>query len=126
MFTKRVGFLTATVVVASLLVSALGAPGTPAGAQAPINPADFQTSITNPLYPISLLGPKVFKGRETDPDTKAVFTTRLESQVLNRTETLLGVTLTVLEEKSYKNDQLIETALDYFAQHRDGAPVIPS
>lgn len=85
------------------------------------DPADFQLAITNPLFPISITGPKLFTGTETDADTGEVIETRLESRVIEQTETLLGVRLTVLEEKAYADGELIEMALDYFAQHRDGS-----
>ncbi|TMF03688.1 MAG: hypothetical protein E6I38_13620, partial [Chloroflexi bacterium] len=32
-------------------------------ASAALNPADFSTNITNPLFPLSTLGPKVFEGQ---------------------------------------------------------------
>lgn len=85
-----------------------------------IDPAAFHASITNPLFPISLTGPRVFAGAETDPDTGDIIETRLESRILDRTEMLLGVTLVVLEEKAYQDGELVERALDYFAQHDDG------
>ena len=92
----------------------------PAGAQQSINPADFQPVITHPLFPLSLTGPKVFAGEETDESGKAI-TTRLESHLLASTEVVMGVTVAVLEETAYKDGQLVERALDYFAQHRDGS-----
>jgi hypothetical protein len=33
----------------------------------------------------------------------------------------MGVTVTVLEEKEYEDGELVERALDYFAQHKDGS-----
>ena len=69
MISRRVQFLIATLIAGSVIVTAAGAPSTPVRAQAAIDPADFQTAITNPLYPISLIGPKVFKGQETDGRT---------------------------------------------------------
>jgi hypothetical protein len=85
-----------------------------------INPSDFSTNITNPFFPLSSLGPKVFEGEEIDPDTSEVITTRLESRVLPTTTTIAGVEVLILEEKAYANGELIEVALDYFAQHTDG------
>ncbi len=111
------------ITIAALVATAavIGAPGGASARGAAVDPADFQPAITNPLFPISLTGPKVFAGAETDPDTGETIETRLESRVLAQTETLIGVTLTVLEEKAYADGELIETALDYFAQHRDGS-----
>lgn len=85
-----------------------------------INPADFQVTVDHPLFPLSSLKPKVFEGEERDPDTDEVIETRLESTVLPETDVVAGVEVTVLQEKDYENGELVESTLDYFAQHRDG------
>lgn len=108
--------IAATLVIAGALAQTVS----PAAAQAP-NPADYSTTITHPLFPLSSLGPKMFDGEETDADTGKTVKTRLESRVLPQTTVVAGVTVVVLEEKAYKNGELIELALDYFAQHRDGS-----
>ena len=99
------------------MASAGGNSGTSALA---INPSDFSANITNPFFPLSTLGPKVLEGEEVDPDTAEVITTRLESRVLPDTSSVAGVEVLVLEEKDYANGELIEVALDFFAQHSDG------
>jgi hypothetical protein len=86
-----------------------------------INPADFQATIDNPFYPLSSLGPRVFEGEEADPDTGEIVKTRLESTVLPETDVVAGVEVTVLEEKNYEDGELVESTLDYFAQHKDGS-----
>jgi len=85
-----------------------------------INPADFQVKIDNPLFPLSSLGPTVFEGEENDPDTGALVKKRVESTVLPTTDTVAGVEVTVVNEKDYENGELVESTLDYFAQHRNG------
>jgi hypothetical protein len=101
------------------LVVAISAPATaPATAQQAIVPSDFSSTITNPLFPLSLVGPKVILGKEEDGDD--VIETRLESRLLPRTEVIAGVTVAVWEERAYEDGELVEVALDYFAQHRDG------
>jgi hypothetical protein len=89
-------------------------------ATAAINPADFQTKIDNSLFPLSSLAPRVYEGEERDPDTNALIKTRVESTVLPTTDTVDGVEVTVLNEKDYQNGELVESTLDYFAQHRNG------
>jgi hypothetical protein len=84
------------------------------------NPADFSTTIDNPLYPLSSFDTKIFEGQETDPETGEVVDTALVSTVLPRTSRVAGVEVLVLEERAYEDGELIERALDYFAQHRDG------
>jgi hypothetical protein len=89
-------------------------------AQQPVDPSEFSPVITNPLFPLSLLGPKVFVGEDTDPDTDETVEERLESRVLPETTVVAGVTVLILEEKAYVDGELVEVALDYFAQHTDG------
>jgi hypothetical protein len=93
---------------------------TPASAQGAINPADFSPVITNRLFPLSSLGPKVLVGKTTDPDTDQTVEERLESRVLPDTAVVDGVTVLVLEEKAYVDGELVEVALDHFAQHKNG------
>src|SRR2546425_2908596 len=109
--------LTVSAVVLAPGSSSAGANET--ASAAPI-PAVFSTNITNPLFPLSTLGPKVFEGQDTDPDTGEVVDARLESAVLGKTRKVAGVEVLVLQEKVFANDELIERALDFFAQHEDG------
>ncbi|MDO8614281.1 MAG: hypothetical protein Q7T33_00910 [Dehalococcoidia bacterium] len=103
------------------LLAACGGGGGSVQPTPSLSPADFQTTIDNPLFPLSSLQPKVFEGEENDPDTGETIKTRLESTVLPDTDVLAGVEVVVLEEKDYENGELIESTLDYFAQHRDGS-----
>ncbi|HEY8173287.1 MAG TPA: hypothetical protein VIH21_09360, partial [Dehalococcoidia bacterium] len=89
--------------------------------EAAIVPADFSATITNPLLPLSSLGPKVFEGIEVDQDTNEKVAARLESRVLPDRTVVAGVTVTVLEERVFADGELIEVALDHFAQHKDGS-----
>jgi len=86
-----------------------------------IDPADFQAKVDNPFFPLASLGPKVFEGEETNPETGESIETRVESTVLPETDVVAGVEVTVLQEKDYENGELVESTLDYFAQHRDGS-----
>jgi hypothetical protein len=110
-----------------ITLALLGAPAlgiamllsTSATASEDINPADFSPAITNPYFPLSTLGAKVLEGEETNEHGDVV-ETRLESSVLDRIEVVAGVTVTVLEERAYEDGELVEVALDYFAQHKNG------
>ena len=106
-----------------LILAACGGGGEDVAQTTPaaINPADFQATIDNPMFPLSSLGPKVFEGEEPDPDTGELIQTRLESTVLADTDTVAGVEVLVLEEKDYENGEIVERTLDYFAQHKDGS-----
>jgi len=106
----------ATLILAPEITSAGGNGGGPGK----LDPADFSTTIDNPLFPLSNLETKVFEGEETDPDTGQVVTVSLISTVLPRSAHVAGIDVLVLEESAYEDGELIERALDFFAQHRDG------
>ena len=115
-------YVAALALVAILLTACGGGDGGGESTPAPaLNPADFEAVVDNPLFPLSSLGPKVFEGEEPDPDTGETLETRLESRGLPETDTVAGVEVLVLEEKDYEDGELIESTLDYFAQHKDGS-----
>ena len=116
---NRYAVLLASLALGLVLFAACGDGGAKETALT-INPADFQTRVDHPLFPLSSLKPKVFEGEERDPDTGEVIKTRLESTVLTQTEVVAGVEVTVLQERDYEDGELVESTLDYFAQHRDG------
>lgn len=125
---KHIATLTGIAVLALAALAACGGDDDDAGASATatpggatINPADFSATIDNPYFPLSNVTSKVFEGETTDPDTGETVPTRLESNVLTETETVAGVEVLVLQEKAYEDGELIEDALDYFAQHTDGS-----
>jgi hypothetical protein len=86
-----------------------------------VNPADFSTTIDNPLFPLSLVESKTFTGEETDPDTGATIVINFTSNVTGATQTVGGVETVVLVEEAYEDGELVERAFDYFAQHSDGS-----
>lgn len=93
--------------------------GTPVAIEQP--PAsDFSTNITNPLFPLSLVGSKALTGEETDPDTGETYEKRLESHMRKETAVYDGVTVATWEERAFEDGQLVEVALDYFAQDSAG------
>ncbi len=85
-----------------------------------LDAADFQALVDNPIFPLSSGGTAVYEGEETDPDTGEVITLRVESTVLPETDVIAGIEVTVVEVKDYENGELVESTLDYYAQHVDG------
>lgn len=88
---------------------------------ATVNRADFTARVDHPLFSLASVRSQTFEGTERDPETGEVIKTRMEKHVLDQTETVAGVEVTVLEVKEYEGDDLVERTLDYFAQHRDGS-----
>ena len=101
----------------------LAACGDGDGKQTPtptLNPADFQAGVDNPFFPLSSLGLTVFEGEEPDPDTGETLQVRIEAKVLPDTDIVAGIEVTVVEDKAFENGELVESTLDYYAQHKDG------
>jgi hypothetical protein len=119
---KRIVLLACSATVALAVGACGGDPSESTPTPVPtLNPADFSATIDNPLFPLSSLGPKVFEGDETDPDTGETVHARIEHTVLPETVTVAGIEVTVLQDKEYADGEIIEIALDHFAQHRDGS-----
>jgi hypothetical protein len=118
---REIMFLAALTIAAVAVAAACGGGDDEAGpAPAPtLNPADFSTTIDNPLFPLSPGSVRVFEGEEVeDGETVRV---RIEHKILDETVVIGGVEALVLEDREYQNGELVEVALDYFAQHRDGS-----
>ena len=110
MVARMIGaFGVAAAVAAAVWLAPSQAPG--ADAQEPIDPADFSAVITNPLFPLSLVGPKVFEGEETDPDTDETIELRLESRLLPETTVVAGVTVAVLSTVVVRADVVVVVAV---------------
>jgi len=98
----------------------------PAAAAAPatseaINPADFSAQVDNPLFPASSFGTLELSGTERDAKTGKTVDVREVTRRLDKSDTIAGVPVVILEVKEYEDDQLVELTEDYFAQHRDGS-----
>lgn len=118
---NHVALLVGGSLVGAVLFLGCGGGGAPKGASPTVDHRDFGVKIDNPLLPLSSLNMKLFEGEERDPDTGQVVKTRLESRLLPRVDRVAGVPVIVIEDKAYQNGELIESTLDYFAQHRDGS-----
>jgi len=119
---KRLGFVVGALMLAALVLAACGGgDGGPGQTASSINPADFQAKVDNRFYPLTSPTARVYEGEERDPDTGKVIKTRVKENVLAKTDTLAGVSVSVLEVKAYKDRELVESTLDYFAQHKDGS-----
>jgi hypothetical protein len=98
--------------------AASGASGSSGDTEA-INPADFSPAITHPLLPLSAARTTEFAGRQKKDDGGTT-EIRVVSKLLDKTDTIAGVTVAVVEVTEHKDGQLHELTEDYYAQHRDG------
>ena len=96
-----------------------GDDGQSSAAPATINPADFSSTVTHPLFPVSSVRNTEYAGHKRKGDG-ATSEMRVVSRLLDKTDTIAGVTVAVVEVTEYENGGLLELTEDYFAQHRDG------
>jgi hypothetical protein len=102
----------------ALLTSPAFGQGSPRLADAPynptINPADFTHVVTNKYYPRNP-GMKATYGKNTSKGAE-----RIEVEVTGETKSVMGVTLLVVREREWVNEQLVEDTKDWIAQDKDG------
>jgi hypothetical protein len=111
---------------ASLMAGMVGCSGDNDGGEPPtpattIDPAQFSTAIDHPLFPLNSYARLVYEGEETDPDTGETIATRVEMTILPETKTVAGVEVLVVQDQAFEDGELVESTLDYFAQHKDGS-----
>jgi hypothetical protein len=79
-----------------------------------IDPADYQSAVDNPLFPLTPGTELVYEGEEDGAEL------RVEWKVLEETKTVADVEATVVEVKEYEDGELVEATEDYYAQGEDG------
>ncbi len=123
---KRILFTSLLLAVAAVACNGDGDTGSEAasgpglsGDTEAINPPDFSSTITHSLLPLSAVRTTEFAGRQKKDDggTSEV---RVVSRLLDKTDTIAGVTVAVVEVTEHKDGQFHELTEDYYAQHRDG------
>jgi hypothetical protein len=97
---------------------ATAADGTPG--ESSIDPADFQVTVDNPMFPLVPGAEHVLEGSETDAETGETVELRVEETVLDEDYEVAGVGVTVVLVREYENGDLVEETRDYYAQHVDG------
>jgi hypothetical protein len=79
-----------------------------------IIPANFDNSVNNPFLPFIPGSTFTMMGESEDGVEKT------EIQVLSETKIILGVVCTVVRDRVYIDNQLIEDTFDWYAQDKDG------
>jgi len=80
-----------------------------------INPEDFVEEIDNTYFPLIPGTTFVYDGEGEDGEA-----IRNEVSVTQDTREVMGVTTTVVLDKEWEDDELIEETLDWYAQDKDG------
>ena len=105
-------FLTRAAVVAGLAAAAPLAIAQDYNPQ--INPADFSTTITNPLFNLPVGKKLVYEAKTEDGEERIVI------EITGATKTVMGVETLVYHDRVFLNGQLIEDTRDYLAQDKEG------
>jgi hypothetical protein len=79
-----------------------------------VDPADFQAMVDNRFFPLVPGTKLVYEGSEGDAEI------RVEATVLDETEEVAGIGVTVVEVKDFEDGELVESTRDFYAQHKDG------
>jgi hypothetical protein len=104
-------------VAASASLGGGAATGTAPGGP-PLAPAQFSTTVDNPLFPASTMRFKSMRGTERDAESGRLIRIRVETRVLRRTVRVAGVPVLVVQDRDFEDGRLVERTLDYFAQDR--------
>jgi hypothetical protein len=75
-----------------------------------LDPAGFAPAVDNPWYPLVPGTTKVFEGDRE----------RVEIEVLAETRQVMGITATVVLDRTYEDGELVEETYDWFAQDAAG------
>jgi hypothetical protein len=87
----------------------------------PIQPGAYTKAIDNPYFPIGTMRTLEYAGEERDADTGEAVATANTISVLTDARTVAGVEVLVVKDEAFAEGELMESTLDYFAQHEDGA-----
>ncbi len=79
-----------------------------------IDPADFTDIVDNSFSPFTVGSTFTYIGEKEEG------TERIEIEVLDETKIILGIKCTVVRDRAFLNEMIIEDTFDWFAQDKDG------
>lgn len=103
----------------ALLASACGSDGT-TPPDLGVEASALTPRVDHPYVAFAAVPRAVYEGEEVDPETGETLGLRVESTVRDRTATVAGVEVTVVEVLDHEDGELVEETEDYYAQHRSG------
>jgi hypothetical protein len=87
-------------------------------ASRPADASRFSAQVDHPLVPLASVPVTIFEGIERGFFARSEV--RVKSRVLERTVRVAEVPVAVVDVKEYKDGQLVEHTLDYYAQDKEG------
>lgn len=85
-----------------------------------VDRTELSSTVNHPYVALSGLKRAVFLGKERDPDTGKSFKVRIEVTVRDAAQSVAGVNATVVDVAEYADDEVVEKARDFYAQHASG------
>jgi hypothetical protein len=85
----------------------------------PPDASRFSAQVDHPLVPLASVPLTIFEGTERN-FLLVRSEVRVESRVIERTDRVAEVPVAVVDVKEYKDGQLVEHTLDYYAQDKEG------
>ena len=113
LLTKEIRGIFAILILFAGIGTIVGSGGSDNG-NAGINPADFVTGVNNPFFTLTPGTTFVYEGDDAGE------TERIVVEVTGQRKTVLGVACTVVRDRVYVDDELVEDTLDWYAQDKQG------
>jgi len=111
----------ALMLLAFVITSPSAGQDTTPGPDIGVDRAALSPVVSNPHVALSTLKRAVYTGKERDADTGKASRIRIEITVRDTAETVAGVKVTVVDVTQFADDEAVEKARDFYAQHSSGA-----
>ena len=85
-----------------------------------VDAAALTSVVSHPLLMFSTLKRAIYVGKERDGDTGQAFKVRLELTARDTAETIAGIKVTVIDATDFADDEVVERARNFYAQHQSG------
>jgi hypothetical protein len=79
-----------------------------------IDPADFVAQVDNPFLPLTPGTTFIYEGKTEEGSE------RIEVNVASDTKVILGVACTIVRDRVWVDDELVEDTFDWYAQDKEG------
>jgi hypothetical protein len=89
--------------------------------QAEVAPADCSAKVDNRFVPLTSVKLSIFRGSERADEGDEMVATRVEQRVQEKTATIAGFPVRVVQVKDFEGGELVEQTLDYYTQCGDGS-----
>jgi hypothetical protein len=89
--------------------------------RAEVSPAECSAEVDNRFVPLTSVKLSIFRGSERSDEGDEMVATRVEQRVQEKTATIAGFPVRVVQVKDFESGELVEQTLDYYTQCGDGS-----